>query len=92
MDGPSAIDLLCIQGLNLNPSVCMSESERTPGYLNRSQVPPNASLPSRIANDLSGQLFCKLYPAAMPDIPAPTIIISLCIYLTSQLLQYLWLL
>ena len=29
MDGPSAIDLLCIQGLNLNPSVCISESERT---------------------------------------------------------------
>ena len=33
----------------------MSESERRPGYLNRSHVPPMASRASKIANDAHGQ-------------------------------------
>ena len=78
IDGPSAIDLLCIHGLNLKPSVCISESDLTPGYLKRSHVPPILFLPSRIEKDLFGQDFFMLYPAAIPDIPAPTIITSLC--------------
>ena len=77
IDGPSAIDLSCIHGLNLKPSVCISESDLTPGYL---KIPctTNTFLPSRIEKDLFGQDFFMLYPAAIPDIPAPTIITSLC--------------
>jgi len=55
----------------------MSESDLMPGYLNRSQVPPTLSLPSRIKKDLFGHDFLRLYPAAMPDIPAPTTTTSL---------------
>ena len=40
IDGPSAIDFSAVHGLKPKPSVCMSLSERTPGYLNRSHVPP----------------------------------------------------
>ena len=31
IEGPSAIDFSCVQGLNEKPSVCMSLSDRTPG-------------------------------------------------------------
>ncbi len=40
MSAPSAIALPCSQGRNGKPSVNMSESDRTPGNLNKSQVPP----------------------------------------------------
>ena len=49
IDGPSAIAFSDVHGLNRNPRVNMSESERMPGYLNRSQVPPRFSRRSRIA-------------------------------------------
>src|SRR6056300_970203 len=65
----------------------MSESDRMPGYLNRSQVPPRADLPSKIAKDLFGQLFCKLYAAAIPEIPAPTTMTSLCIRMPYLLMR-----
>jgi len=55
----------------------MSESDLIPGYLKRSHVPPTLSLPSRITKDLFGHDFLKLYPAAIPDMPAPTTTISL---------------
>ena len=37
-----------LHGLNLNPIVCISESDLMPGYLNKSQVPPKLALPSRM--------------------------------------------
>ena len=46
--GPVAIDFLWFHGLKENPRVCISESDLIPGYLNRSQVPPKFSLPSKI--------------------------------------------
>jgi len=48
MAGPSAMALDDVHGLNRNPRVNMSESDRMPGYLNRSQVPPMLSRRSRI--------------------------------------------
>jgi len=54
IDRPSAIDFSCVQGLKEYPRVCMSLSERTPGYRKRSQVPPMSSRPSRTTNDRSG--------------------------------------
>ena len=49
IDGPSAMAFSDVHGLNRKPRVNMSESERMPGYLNRSQVPPRLSRRSRIA-------------------------------------------
>jgi hypothetical protein len=43
IDGPSAMAFSDVHGLKRKPSVNMSESERMPGYLNRSQVPPRFS-------------------------------------------------
>ncbi|EJP73310.1 MAG: hypothetical protein NT02SARS_1789 [SAR86 cluster bacterium SAR86B] len=63
--------------MNLNPRVCISESDLIPGYLKRSHVPPMSFLPSSITKDLFGHDFLKLYPAAIPDIPAPTTTMSL---------------
>ena len=54
IDGPSAIAFSDVHGLNRNPRVNMSESERMPGYLNRSQVPPRFSRRSRIDVALVG--------------------------------------
>ncbi len=48
MSGPSAIAFSEVHGLKRKPRVNMSESERIPGYLNRSQVPPRLSRRSRI--------------------------------------------
>ena len=45
---PSAMASLYFHGLKLYPKVNISESERIPGYLNISQVPPMLSLFSRI--------------------------------------------
>ena len=73
IDGPSAIDLASVQGLKLNPRVCMSLSLRTPGYRKRSQVPPMSERPSRMVNVRSGHSVCRWYAAPMPEIPAPTI-------------------
>src|SRR4051812_3040028 len=56
----------------------MSESERIPGYRNRSHVPPIASRASRIANDLSGQFMRRWQPAPIPDRPPPTTRTSTC--------------
>jgi hypothetical protein len=47
IDGPSAMAFSDVHGLNRKPRVNMSESERMPGYLNRSQVPPRFSRRSR---------------------------------------------
>ena len=58
----------------------MSESDLIPGYLKRSHVPPTPSLLSRIKKDLLGHDFFRLYPAAIPDIPAPTTMTSLCVF------------
>src|SRR6188768_3835060 len=56
----------------------MSLSERTPGYRNRSQVPPMSARPSRIAYVRPGQLAWRWYPAPIPEMPAPTTITSKC--------------
>lgn len=58
----------------------MSESDLIPGYVKRSHVPPIFSLPSRIKKDLFGHDFLRLYPAAMPDMPAPTTMTSLWVF------------
>src|SRR3954467_317171 len=63
----------------------MSESERMPGYRNRSQVPPMASRASRIAKDLSGHSIVRWQPAPMPDSPAPTTRTSTWVVFTSLL-------
>ena len=54
IEGPSAIAFGSVQGLNRKPRVNMSESDRMPGYLNRSQVPPRFSRRSRMTKDLDG--------------------------------------
>ena len=51
-------------------------------------MPPISSLPSNIENDLFGQLFLRLYPAAIPEIPAPITITSLCIFSILILILY----
>src|ERR687898_3217134 len=56
----------------------MSLSERTPGYRNRSHVPPRSARPSRITNDRSGHSRLRWQAAPMPDNPAPTITTSKC--------------
>src|SRR5262245_16537789 len=56
----------------------MSESERMPGYRNRSQVPPSDSRASRIAYVLPGQVVSRWQPAPTPERPAPTISTSRC--------------
>src|SRR5918992_6305459 len=56
----------------------MSESERTPGYRNRSQVPPIEPRASRIAYDLPGRSVSRWQPAPTPERPAPTIRTSRC--------------
>ena len=48
IDGPSAMAFSEVHGLKRKPRVNMSESDRMPGYLNRSQVPPRFSRRSRI--------------------------------------------
>ena len=45
-------------GLKLYPSVCMSESDRMPGYRNKSQVPPRVSRPSSSVKVFPGH-FCR---------------------------------
>src|SRR5690348_5220202 len=56
----------------------MSESERMPGYLKRSHVPPSALRASSTANVRRGHLSCRWYAAPIPEIPAPTISTSKC--------------
>src|SRR3954452_20410371 len=56
----------------------MSESERMPGYRNRSHVPPIVSRPSKIAKDLPGRVVLSWQAAPTPDRPAPTISTSRC--------------
>ena len=59
MASPSAIAWGLSHGRNEYPSVNMSESERTPGYRNRSHVPPIASRASKIAQDAHGHRVCR---------------------------------
>src|SRR5215470_4102689 len=54
----------------------MSLSDRTPGYRNKSQVPPMASRPSSTEKLLPGQRICRWTAAPIPEIPAPTMITS----------------
>src|SRR5688572_15870342 len=56
----------------------MSESERMPGYLKRSQVPPLAARLSGIATLLPGRRVRSWHAAPMPESPAPTIRTSTC--------------
>jgi hypothetical protein len=49
MEAPSAMDVEPFHGRKAYPRVNMSESDRMPGYRNRSQVPPIALRDSRIA-------------------------------------------
>ena len=49
IEAPSAMAFADAHGLNRNPRVYMSESERMPGYLKRFQVPPRVSRRSRMA-------------------------------------------
>ena len=51
----------------------MSESERIPGYLNRSQVPPRFFLLSRTKYFLLGKAVEKWQATPTPDNPAPII-------------------
>mgnify|MGYP006201362557 CR=1 FL=1 len=66
IDGPSAMDFASVHGLKLKPSVCMSLSERTPGYLKRSHVPPKSSRPSRIS--LSRSRDCALLHVCFAEV------------------------
>src|SRR3954447_13623348 len=56
----------------------MSESERMPGYLNRSHVPPLASRASSRATLLVGSCSRSWQAAPIPESPAPTISTSTC--------------
>ena len=47
----------------------MSESERTPGYRNRSHVPPRASRASRTAHTSSGRCFASRQATSTPEMP-----------------------
>src|SRR3954453_15634486 len=78
IEGPPAIATEDVHGLNRKPSVNMSESERMPGYLNRSQGPPMCSRRSRIAYDFEGHLSCRCQAALIPEMPAPMISTSRC--------------
>ena len=70
------MDFSASHGLKSYPSVCMSLSERMPGYRNKSQVPPIAPRRSKTAKVRSGQSRCKRTAAPMPDKPAPIMITS----------------
>src|SRR5882757_2267227 len=78
MDEPSAMAFASVHGRNEKPRVNMSESDRTPGYRNRSQVPPIASRDSKIANDLPGHSRRRWQAAPTPESPAPMIRTSTC--------------
>src|SRR5579859_1114551 len=62
----------------------MSESERTPGYRKRSQVPPIVSRASRIAYVRPGKADLRWCAAPMPDRPAPMISTSKCSVMSSR--------
>ena len=69
----------------------MSESDRMPGYLKRSQVPPLFARASRIAYDLPGSSVWSRYAAPMPDKPAPTIRTSRCsVLISSDSVSIVW--
>ena len=70
------MDFSASHGLKSYPSVCMSLSDRMPGYRNKSQVPPIAPRRSKTAKVRSGQSRCKRTAAPMPDKPAPIMITS----------------
>ena len=78
IDGPSAMDFSAFQGLKEKPRVCISLSERIPGYLNRSQVPPMLSRRSKIPTLFCGHARLKCTAALIPEIPAPTTTTSKC--------------
>src|SRR5271168_2889438 len=59
ISGPSAMAFSSVHGRHGKPKVYRSESERIPGYLNKSQVPPIASRPSRIVKLSSGFWVCR---------------------------------
>src|ERR1700740_1430123 len=78
-------------GRHLNAKVNMSESERMPGYLNRSHVPPRSSRASRTATDLVGWSRSTLEAASMPDRPAPMMRTSTCsLAMAVRLLASTW--
>src|ERR1043165_4565576 len=76
--GSSAIALLSRQGRKRYPRVYISESERTPGYRNRSHVPPNLSRPSSMTKLFVGHALRRWHAPPTPDNPAPTMMTSTC--------------
>src|SRR5215213_7037590 len=56
----------------------MSESERMPGYRNRSHVPPIAWRPSSMTKLFVGHSIFRWQAPPTPDSPAPTIMTSTC--------------
>src|SRR6478735_8168386 len=56
----------------------MSLSDRTPGYRNRSHVPPLDARASRMAIDFEGKAVVRRQAAPMPERPAPTMRTSRC--------------
>src|ERR1700759_1807742 len=78
MSPPGAMAWGLVHGRNGKPRVYMSESDRTPGNRNRSQVPPLAPRASRMAYEAPGASVCRWQAAPMPDRPAPTMSTSVC--------------
>ena len=72
------MDFALLHGLKSKPKVYMSLSERMPGYLNKSQVPPMRGRPSRMVNDVLGHCAFKWQAALRPEMPAPTITTEKC--------------
>src|ERR1700710_2461832 len=87
IDGPSAMAFSDVHGLNRNPSVNMSESERMPGYLNKSQVSPMLLRRSRTAYVLVGQRTCRCQGALIPEMPAPMMRTSRCSVMSTRYQQ-----
>src|SRR5699024_3901781 len=79
MAAASAKDSFPTQGRSPQPKVVISESERMPGYLNKSQVPPMAARFSTRATrpfftDFDSSLSRLRWEAmSIPEIPAPMI-------------------
>lgn len=62
--------------MNPKPKVKRSLSERVPGYLWISQVPPGASNASRMTKLMPGKRLRSMQALPMPEMPAPTITTS----------------
>ena len=61
---------------NGRPNVCMSESLRMPGYVNKLHVPPDSARASRMATWIPGRAARRRCAAHTPEMPAPTMTTS----------------